>query len=1122
VGILPVLSAYGQSSVLNSGSWYKIAVETRGVYKITADQFKKMGFDSTIDPRKIKLFGNEGGMLPQENGTSRPVDLLENSIFISGENDGSFDKEDYILFFAEGPDRVKYDVQHKIFDYQSNLYSERNFYFFTISETAGKRIVSIPTLEGNFPTVSQFDDFIYHEVDEHNVLSSGREWFGERFDLTSEKTFTLNVGDIIENSSIKIVSDVMGQSFSPSSFKITWNNTVVSEQTIPLISNTEYGVKGAHERDTLIVNANTVDAPGKSTQGITYQFVKGSSGTSKGFLDFFLVNIKRRLGLSNHQTLFRSHESLDQPISQYEISNITDRCSIWNITKPNEVYQQEYRLQDGTAWFSSESTSLQEYAVFDSEISAPELIGKIENQDLHGLSTPNFIIITHPEFITEAQRLAIHREQHNAWSTAVVTPDQIFLEFSSGRQDVTAIRDFIKHLYDKNPTILKAVLFVGKGSYDYKDRIQSNTNFVPTYESRNSLAPLATYSSDDYFAFLETSEGNWGESPVQNHTLDIGVGRLPVKTLEEARAVVDKIVYYDTNKKLLGRWRKDIVFVGDDGSNSDNFTSSHQSQANFIAENVELTNPEFDTKKIFLGEYVKTVRPNGETIPEAAKDIKDRFDRGALIINFTGHGNEIQWADEKVFSDKDIGELENKLYPFLVTATCEFGRQDDPTVVSSAEHCVLRPNAGAIGLVTTARPVNAGTNFVLNQKFYEALFQKDESGHHTLGEVFRNTKNNSTSGVANRNFSLLADPSMTLAMPDESIVITYVKTAEGADTLKALSTVIIKGEIVDGAGTRMEDFNGVLEATLFDKEVNFVTIGKNNPAFQFDEWYNTLYRGKASVKEGAFEFQFVLTKNVAYEIGQGKLSLYASDDKKLRDASGAVSSFKIGGTEINALDDNDSPLIEVFMGDTTFTSGGTVNTNTTLVVRLEDASGINISNYGIGNGITANLDNNAQVYILNDYYEAYMDDFTKGSINFPITGLEPGLHSITVKAWDTHNNPAQATIEFNVTDGEGLVIETLANVPNPFQDKTSIYFTHNRTGDDLQAQLVIYSVNGLQLKSYEFDIPSSSYRVDLIQINDLYDFGKKLPGGLYLARLAVRSLTNGSKNERVTKLIVVN
>ncbi len=594
-----------------------------------------------------------------------------------------------------------------------------------------------------------------------------------------------------------------------------------------------------------------------------------------------------------------------------------------------------------------------------------------------------------------------------------------------------------------------------------------------------------------------------------------------MKTPEEARTVVDKIIYYDTHKNALGRWRKEIAFVGDDGNNSDNFTSSHQSQANVMAEMIESQHAGFDTKKIFLGTYAKTTKPNGEAIPEANVDIVRRFDRGSLIINFTGHGNEKQWADENIFSIVEVEELENKNYPFLVTATCEFGRQDDPTIVSGAELSILHKNGGAIGLVTTSRPVNAGTNFVLNQQFYSALFQKESSHLPTLGEVFRNTKNNSSSGVGNRNFSLLGDPSMTLAIPSESVVVTKIQTKSGSDTLKALSTVVLQGEIHDETGVLIEDFQGVVDFTLYDRQVEFETIGKNDPPFQYKEWQNILYRGKASVKNGLFNFEFVLTKNISNNVDQGKLSLYAYDPNSRRDANGGLS-FKVGGSEPDFPYDDQGPALQAFMGDTTFAQGGIVNTNSTLVVDLQDESGINILDDGTGKSLIAFLDGSEPSYILNDYYESYTDDFTRGSVHFPLRGLSPGKHTITVKAWDTHNNPGETTIEFVVTDGQDLVIETLGNFPNPFVSETSVFFTHNRSGDDLEAQLTIFGAEGMQLKTYHYDIPASSYRVDLGVINNLYDFEKKLPGGLYFVRLIVRSLTNGSKTERVAKLIVVN
>lgn len=1119
--LLQSLICLSQSSVLQSGNWYKLGIKTRGVYRISYDEYKSMGLPLDADPAKIRIYGNPGGMLPQANAAERPEDLREISIHIVGGSDGVFDRGDYILFFAEGPASVAYDRRRDIFSYQSNLYSNTNYYFITASTEAGKRAILENGIAGSYPVVDQYEDFVYHEADEYNDLESGREWFGERYDLTTTYAYRFDIPGITENSTIKLVSDVMAQSFNGSSFRLSFNRTAVAEQIVPVIVNTQYGIKGRHKRDTLSFTSGSVGAPAATTQEVLYEYIKSSSGRNIGFLDFLLITFKRKLALYGDQTSFRSTGSLDQSISTFSITGMQEGNMVWDVTDPATVKIQSLQFNGSTASFSSSSEILKEYVAFNGNVPSPEFAGSVGNQDLHGSSPVQLIIVSHPSFLQEAERLAAHRQSNDGWTSLVVTPEQIYNEFSSGRQDVVAIRDFVKHMYDKDPAVLKALLILGKGSYDYKDRIANNTNFVPTYESRNSLSPLETYSSDDFFAFLEENEGEWSESPVQNHSLDIGVGRLPVKSIAEAKSVVDKILAYDINRHTYGYWRKDILFIADDGSTSDGFSSSHQSQANSMAEAIEGITPAFDTKKIFLGTYSKTVMANGEVIPEVNKEIAQRFDRGSLIINYTGHGSETLLADEKIFTQTDINDLQNKLYPFLVTATCEFGRQDDPAIVSSAELSVIHPSGGAIGLVTTARPVNSPTNFILNQEFYTSLFTRENNRYRTIGEVFRNTKNNSTSGVANRNFSLIGDPSLTLALPANNIVVSEMKTVSGSDTLNALSTVIVKGEVRDDADVLMDNFNGVVEATLFDKATESITIGKNDPPFKFKERKNALYRGKASVKEGEFEFQFIVPKSIAYEFGKGKLGLYASDRNKRKDASGSVTDVIIGGSEPDPDTDTAPPQVALFMGDTTFVNGGVTSPNTTLIAKLEDSSGISISDYGIGTAMVAVLDG-TETFAISDYYQSETDDFTKGWVHFPVSDMEPGRHSITVKAWDTFNNPAEATIDFIVTDGKVLVIETLGNAPNPFQNETTIFFTHNRSGDDLQVALYIYSTAGQEMKNYNFEIPESPYYVDLMQINGLTDFGKILPGGIYLARLAVRSLTNGSKSERVTKLIVVN
>lgn len=1113
------LPLHGQPSVLQTGEWFKMAVERNGVYRISYELLGKMGIDpAKINPQNIKIFGREGGMLPQPNAIPRPSDLLEIAIEVRGEADGRFDRGDDILFYAEGPDEFEYDAQRNIFFYGNNLYSEKNFYFLNMGADKGKRIAVTENVPGDYPLISSFNDFGFYEKDEYNIERSGREWYGEKFGIVNSHTITFNISGIVAGSPIKIVSDVMGQTYTDAAFKIYFNNIPVGEQKISPIPNGRYSVKGMDKRDTLIIDAMNANAIDRSSQEVRYEFIKGT-GFSQGFLDYILVDVTRDLALYGDQTAFLSKESLSQPMSTFLLRGLTGEVKIWDITDHYNVTTQQYTLSGSEGMFSATTGQLKKWIAFG-RTSEPVFVSKVDNQDLSGLPVPNLLIITHPDFRDEAMRLALHRESQGNRAVQVVTTDEIYHQFSGGRQDVSALRDFARYLREKNPGTLQAILLFGRGSYDYKDRLPNNTNFVPTYQSRNSLHPLQTYSSDDYFGFLETDEGSWNESPAQHHTLDVGIGRLPVRTKEEAANVVDKIIEYDMNQKLFGSWRKKIVFVADDGNSEDGFTSLHQYQADQLATMIEENNPAFDARRIFMGSYKKNVQPNGETVPEMADDIKRSFDQ-ALIINFTGHGSERIWTDERVLTEKTIDELNNDRYPFLVTATCEFGRQDDPLLISTAELSLTRKDAGSIGLVTTSRPVNATTNFDLNGAFYESLFEVTPNGYPPIGEVFMNTKNNSTSGVANRNFSLIGDPTMVLALPQYAVQATSVKTAQGSDTLKALSTVTARGDIYSPDGVKATSFNGVVEAALYDKQMAFVTIGKNDPPFQYSQWDNAVFRGTATVKDGAFEFSFVIPKNIAYQVGAGKFTFYAFDPVAGLDAKG-VHTTPLGGSEQGVATDTTPPEVDLFIGDTTFVDGGVTTPDTWLIVQLRDENGINISGYGIGNSIIAQLDDHAATFVLNEYYISAQDTHKRGTIRFPLLGLMPGKHTITVNAWDVYNNPSEATITFLVTDGQALVIEDFGNFPNPFRESSTLFFTHNRSGDDLEAQLFIYSPAGALIKSAEFSLAGTPYHINLMDLGDLNGSGKKLSPGLYLARLIVRSMSNGSKNEKVAKLIVLN
>ena len=929
-----------QPSVLNTGQWSKFSVSADGVYKIDYNLLKKAGIDpDKIDPRNIKLFASVNGMLPQANSASRQGELTELSISISGESDGGFNKEDFILFFGQGPDVYRYNLKKDMFDYSNHLYTDKNFYFLTVATSPGKRIASVEGANSVSTIINEFDDFVFHETNQYNELKSGREWFGEQFDASTEQTIKFEIPGITGGSEIKVASNVMAKSFAGSSFKLYLNGVLMGEQFVDPIPNTTYGIKGRHAIDTFKINSTATSSSSRTSQELKFQYIKSPSGPSVGFIDHFLISFKRKLALYEGQTIFSSAKSLQNSSSTFEVKSITAESLVWEITSPFNPSNLKFLATEGQGVFSVATQELKSFIVFDSKkTSAPDFETLVSNQNLRTPISNDLIIVTYPEFKEEAARLANHRSSFNKISVRVVTTEEVYNDFSGGKQDITAIRDFARSAYLN--VGLKNLLLFGRCSYDYKNRITKNTNFVPTYESNNSLSPLETYSSDDYFAFFDDNEGEWRESPAQNHSMEIGVGRLSVKTKQEATDVVDKLIEYDGKKNVFQKWRKEILFVADDGD-----FNIHQAQADALASQIEINFPEFNTKKVYVDSYEQVSRPSGQISPQASEALKMALKKGVLITNFTGHGSEQVWLQERILDEEFVSKWENYgSYPLLVTATCEFGRHDDPGQFSSGELTQIKKKGGSIGLVTTARPVNSSSNFTLNKAFYESFFQKVNGKHKDLGIIFRDTKNKSLIGVGNRNFSLLGDPSMRLAIPEEQIIISKINTENNSDTLKALSTVLVKGE-VQANGIKDTNFNGTLLATLFDKETALQTKGDENPVFNYNLWNNALFRGEAKVVRGDFQMEFLLPKNMAYQIGAGKLSTYAKDDGDKRDASGGTMSFKIGESEQIGLTENNPPAIRLFMGDTTFISGGTISSSSQLVAQISDESGINISSY---------------------------------------------------------------------------------------------------------------------------------------------------------------------------------
>lgn len=1120
---------YTSNSVLSSGDWYKIAVKDEGIYKLSYNFLKNVGIDvDRIDPKNLRLYGNGGSMLPQKNSDPRIDDLFENAVEVIGEADQKFDTSDYLLFYADGNVKWKYNNNSSEFFHERNTYSDTSYYFLNVGSVPGKRIISVSDNNLNENVlINYYDDLQLHEKDTYTLISetlkSGREWFGENFEFNNTQNFEFDMSRIEPNSLINIKTDMAIRSNQSTSAQVKINNVTISSLSatpVPLNFETQFA-RSVSSKSSYQINSAAFN--------FSIKYNKPNS-SSNAWLNFIEFHSKKAIQGDKNFIRFRSLESVGAgKVAQFNINNLKTTSQVWDIT--NGILP--VRLAVNNTGFKSRTGTLKEFILFsDTDYKEPQFVTKVVNQNLHALPQTDMVIISPPDFLSEAKRLATHRKAEQNISTHIVTPEQVYNEFSSGARDASAIRDFMKMFYDRagsNTALLpKHLLILGDGSFDNRKINFKQNNTIVTYQSYNSLSPTSSYTSDDYFGLLDDNEGEFPEDFVSSPgLLDIAVGRIPAKNVEEARNVIDKLLQYAATSSL-GEWRNELVILADDEDNN-----IHLNQAEANAAIIQQRNQNINISKIYFDAYNQESTASGTRYPEVKEAINQKIDAGILMLNYTGHGGESGWSEERVLQIEDIEKWQNKQLPIIFTATCSFGRWDDPEIFSAGELSLIRKDAAAIALFTTTRIVFASYNFDLNQSFLRAMFDPALLVKKaTFGEVFRAAKNNNIGGlnINSRNFTLLGDPSTLFPLPLNTVITTTLnnKLLTVIDTLKAQQKVNVRGQINDEFGNIKTEFNGIVYPVIFDKSSNITTLGQDiqtNGSFPqtFSTQNNIIYRGKATVKNGLFTYEFIVPKDINLQVGKGKLSYYA--DNNLVDASGNYSDILIGGLESNANTDVTGPQIELFLNDEKFVSGGITNTNPTLIINLKDESGINTTGIGIGHDVVATITpqgKEGNSIILNEFYRAKLDSYQEGTISFPIADLEPGLYSLKLKAWDVFNNSSEQMITFEVKNTERLALAHVLNYPNPFTVKTSFQFEHNHPNEDLEVQVNIFTISGKLIKTINQTIYATGNRVDSINWDGRDDFGDKIGGGVYVYELKVRSILSGDIAKKIEKLVLLS
>ncbi|MFH0760082.1 MAG: type IX secretion system sortase PorU [Bacteroidota bacterium] len=1117
---------YTSRSVLADGRWYKIQVSQSGIQKLTYADLKKIGFQ---DPGNVRVFGNGGRQLPYSSGLERPDDLLENQVYFEKGSDDLFNEGDYLLFYGQGSTTWKYDATQKLFAHRLHLYSDYSYYFLTEDLGPGRRVKALPA-SGLVPqsTVTEYDAYDFREKDSLNLIKSGRLWCWKYFnDNAPTCGFDFSFPGQVAAEPVKVTTSLWARSpkTSPNSVFYIKNGDTRFEAV---------GLAGVYTTNSEALYASSAISNSKFTPGtesfrINFQFIN-SNPSGEGWLDYLTLNTRCTNKLSDGQLAFRdTRETGIGKVVRFRIADATSANLIWDITDITNIVQITAQESGSGLEFIAAADQLKEYLVFDpasASLYKPtftgEGLGLLTNQNLHGMACPDMIILVHDDLKSYAQQLADLHSEKEGLSTILVSPIQIYNEFSSGMTDVTAIRDFLKMFYDRSTGgsfRLKYFLFFGDGSYDNKNILKDFKTCLPTYQSLESLYPTSSYVTDDFFGLLDTGED------LEPGLLDIGIGRLPVISETEASNVIDKVKQYYSSA-ALGDWRNLVCFIGDDEDGN-----SHMRDANTLADKLSTEYPAFNIDKIFLDAYQQVSLPAGDRYPEVNQAISDRMKKGALIMNYLGHGSEKGLAHEEILRNDDIKNWENPdHFPLFITATCEFSRFDDTTLVSAGEWVLLNPKGGGIALLSTTRLVYSSPNFILNREFYNYAFKRDDQGNRlALGDVMRLTKNAVGEEQNKLNFTLIGDPALILSYPEMGIRMTEINGQEVSaftDTLKALSTTTVKGHVIDLQGNKIENFNGIVIPAIYDKEITQTNLANDGGAImEFSVRNNILFKGKASVKNGDFFFSFPVPRDIAYNVGTGKFSFYGKND--FTDAHGVDQSILIGGSEGTSTNDQTGPEVGVFMNDTTFISGGITGKNPTLVIRIKDSSGVNTTGNGIGHDITATIDNKQQSSIvLNDYYESDLDEYRSGSIRYPLSNLEAGNHTIKVKVWDIVNNSTETQIDFTVHSSDELILEHVLNYPNPFTTKTDFYFEHNQGDQALDVLIQVFTLSGKLVKSFEFltvdqtQVQPGSFRVGPVSWDGLDDYGDRIGRGTYFYRVKVRT-ADGKTKEVFQKLVIL-
>ncbi|WP_226064338.1 type IX secretion system sortase PorU [Kaistella polysaccharea] len=1126
---------FSSENPLKSGTFYKIKVDKSGIFKITSKFLRDNGINPTnINPKNFRVYGNGGVMLPEHNQDFRYDGLQENPIQVIGEDDGAWNEDDYALFYAQGPHgfnlyktatnsnstankriETRTDASANVI----NIYEDFAYYFINFDKGPGKRVQE-DNQEINATLITRYDAFQYINEEKFNLMKIGRIWAGDPFSGNKTLTFTTNSPiqstDIIKFRSRTIAYQSQGN-------KITVNLNNQNERTFTL------GAGDRREFTPLVYSGIATNLQGNQ---LNFNYIPDTSSNPNGkfYFDYAEVQYKEDLKFNNTQMNFRSYDIAEGSDTKYTFSfaDASGIDQIWEVSDPTNAKKKLNKSSGATFNFSYLAADPQftnEFVAFKNvEAYTPLFVGKIDNQDLSGLQNINYLMLTVPEMMGQAQRLAKFYE--GKYNVSVVDINKVYNEFSSGSKDITGIRDFVTKLNaGKN---LKYVFLLGDTSYDFKGKNHPGSDVVPSYQSEESGNYTDSFVTDDYFVM--TSPQTRTATVLSSTLPDLPIGRLPAANLQEAKLLIDKtLAYYnalDGQSTPFGEWRMKLDFVVDD--DADNGTPFHNTMnASLVNVFEKGTRSEYNIRKLYLDAFPAETSAGGQRYPQVNQAISNDVGNSLYLFYF-GHGGINGWAQERVLTIDQIQNFSNynnvySRFPLVSTITCEFTLWDDPGTYSAGEQVIKLKQGGAATMITSSRAIGVSYGEEFTTLFTKHLFELNQDDFLNLGDSFLQAKIEKGPSSDHLKVNYLGDPAMKLSRPQRLIAIDDIDSPIKGK-LRALDFVKVKGHVNKANGTVDTNFNGRVAINIFDKRLQKKTLNNDgdarlNPVLTYTEEGSPIVKSSGIATNGEFTVEFYVPKDINYEDGNGRMLVYA--DNKIFDVfENQVQ--KIGGINPEGINDQDPPKVRLFLNNINFADGGITDQNPLLLACVTDNTGINSTGSGIGHDVTVILDGKIiETVVLNDFYfsgdgngctNPALSDYQKGNVSYPFRNLTPGEHQITFKVWDINNNSTTTTLNFIVKDetNQNLVVNKLLNWPNPFTDKTYVQFEHN-CDDLLDVNVQIYTITGKLVRTISTMVSAEpffqGFRTPRTAIewdgND--DFGDAVGKGTYIFKIYARS-----------------